>query len=144
MICYFLVSTIIYLFCGLALKTLTHFFEQWSPIFYCFGKIKSLFYQFAGPFTIIIGGPSKIEDVIQYADFTEKVSPVELDDETTLDEEPNLENLFGLMNGNITLNNTDVHLVPASKFHKSNTDFRLGFLQKTVTGLNNPLPNQGN
>ena len=71
-----------------------------------------------GHFTVIIGMPSKIEDVIQYADFSEMVSPVELDDESTLDEEPNLDILHGLMDGNITLNNTDVHVIPAGKFRK--------------------------
>ena len=72
--------------------------------------------QSTGPYTIIIGTPSKIEDVIQYADFTQKVSAVELVDDTTLDEEPNLDDLHGLMDGNIQLNNTDLHVLPAGEF----------------------------
>ena len=56
--------------------------------------------------------------MIQYADFTQKVAPFELDDESTLDEEPNLENLHGLIDGNITLNNTDVHVIPSGQFNK--------------------------
>ncbi|PFX25774.1 Tenascin-X [Stylophora pistillata] len=68
---------------------------------------------FAGPFTIILGTPSQIEDVIQYADFTQKVSLVEIVDETTLDEEPNMDNLQGLLNGSITLNGSAaLHVLP--------------------------------
>ncbi|XP_078343101.1 uncharacterized protein LOC144628871 isoform X1 [Oculina patagonica] len=66
-----------------------------------------------GPYMILIGTPSKIEDVIQYADFSQKVSAVELEDETTVDEEPNLDDLYGLMDGNIQLNDTDLHVIPA-------------------------------
>ena len=72
--------------------------------------------QSTGPYTIIIGTPSKIEDVIQYADFTQKVSAVSLVDDTTLDEEPNLDDLYALIDGNIQLTNTDLHVLPASKF----------------------------
>jgi len=77
-----------------------------------------LFSQSTGPYTIIVGTPSKIEDVIQYADFTQKVSAVELVDHTTLDEEPNLDDLYGLVDGNIKLNNTDLHVLPAGEFQK--------------------------
>ena len=73
---------------------------------------------FTGPYTIIIGTPSKIEDVIQYADFSLKVSPVKMVDDTTLDEEPNLDDLYGLKNGNIKLNDTDLHILPAGELHK--------------------------
>jgi len=75
-----------------------------------------LFTQSTGPYTIIVGTPSKIEDVIQYADFTQKVSAVELVDDTTLEEEPNLDDLYELTNGNIQLNNTDLHVLPAGEF----------------------------
>ena len=76
-----------------------------------------MYLKLPGPFTIILGTPSKIEDVIQYADFTQKVSPVELVDDTTLDEEPNLDSLHGLLDGTIKLNNsTDLHVLPAGKF----------------------------
>ena len=55
--------------------------------------------------------------MIQYADFTQKVSPVELVDDTTLDEEPNLDNLHGLLDGTIKLNSSaDLHVLPAGKF----------------------------
>ena len=76
----------------------------------------SFFSQSSGPYTIIIGTPSKIEDVIQYADFTQKVSAVSLVDDTTLDEEPNLDDLYALIDGNIQLTNIDLHVLPASTF----------------------------
>ena len=75
-----------------------------------------VFSQSTGPYTIIIGTPSKIEDIIQYADFTQKVSPIRLVDDSTLDEEPNLDDLNGLIDGNIQLNNTDLHVLRASEF----------------------------
>ncbi len=71
-----------------------------------------------GPFTIILGTPAQIEDIIQYADFSQKVSPVQMEDETTLDEEPDLDDLHGLLEGNITLNTSDVHVLPSSKYYK--------------------------
>ena len=37
---------------------------------------------------------------------------MELDDEATLDEEPDSETLHGLVDGSITLNNTDVRVIP--------------------------------
>ena len=82
-----------------------------------FGSLTVLLFYVTGPFTIIIGTPSKVEDVIKYADFTQKVSPVELFDESTLDEEPNSDDLQGLMDGNIKLNASDVHVLPAGKPH---------------------------
>ena len=81
--------------------------------------------QSTGPYTIIVGTPSKIEDVIQYADFTQKVSAVQLVDDTTLDEEPNLDDLYGLMNGTIELNNTDLHVLPTGKFQKCSIQIAL-------------------
>jgi len=86
-----------------------------------------LFSQSTGPYTIIAGTPSKIEDVIQYADFTQKVSAVELVDDTTLDEEPNLDDLYGLMDGNIELNNTDLHVLPTGEFQKYSIQIELQF-----------------
>ena len=71
----------------------------------------------AGPYTMILGYEARIEEVIQYADFTKRVSPVQLVDESTVDEEPNLDDLHGLMDGYITLNNSDIHVLPWGKFY---------------------------
>ena len=76
----------------------------------------NIFSQSTGPYTIIIGTPSKIEDVIQYADFTQKLSAVNLIDDTTVDEEPNSDDLYALIDGNMQLNNTDLHVLPAGMF----------------------------
>ena len=68
-----------------------------------------------GPYTMILGSPARIEDVIQYADFTERVSPFEMVDGVTVDEEPNLDDLNGLMGGNITLNGSELHVLQSGK-----------------------------
>ena len=86
-----------------------------------------LFSQSTGPYTIIVGAPSKIEDVIQYADFTQRVSVVELVDDTTLDEEPNLDDLYGLMDGSIELNNTNLHVLPTGEFKQYSIQIELQF-----------------
>ena len=95
----------------------------WSLSFF-WDNNKSFFFSI-GPYSIIIGTPSKIEDVIQYADFTQKVSPIRLVDDSTLDEEPDLEDLYGLTDGNIQLNNTDLHVLPASEFQVCVVSFYL-------------------
>ena len=69
-----------------------------------------------GPYTIILGSPAHIEDVIQYADFTKRVSPVRLADQSTVDEEPDVEELSGLMDGSIQLNDSDLHVLPSGEF----------------------------
>ena len=96
----------------------------WSEALDSF-RTTNIFSQSTGPYTIIIGTPSKIEDVIQYADFTQKVSPIRLVDDSTLDEEPDLEDLYGLTDGNIQLNNTDLHVLPASEFQVCVVSFYL-------------------
>ena len=58
---------------------------------------------------------------------------MELDDEATLDEEPDSETLHGLMDGSITLNNTDVRVIPPGEFYKINT-ICLVFHQQIVIG----------
>ena len=87
----------------------------WSEALDSF-RTTNIFSQSTGPYTIIIGTPSKIEDVIQYADFTQKVSAVNLIDDTTVDEEPNSDDLYALIDGNMQLNNTDLHVLPAGMF----------------------------
>ena len=88
----------------------------WSLGFYWERNNVPFFLQSTGPYTIIIGTPSKIEDVIQYADFNQKVSPIRLVDDSTLDGEPNLDDLYGLIDGKIQLNNSDLHVLTASEF----------------------------
>jgi len=79
---------------------------------------------FTGPYTIILGSPAKVEDVIQYADFSNRISPVRLADKSTVDLEPDLEELAGLMDGSLKLNNSDLHILPSGKISMS-SNFRL-------------------
>ncbi len=39
-------------------------------------------------------------------------------DESTLDEEPDLDDLYGLLDGNVTLNTSDLHVLHSSECHK--------------------------
>ena len=64
---------------------------------------------------MILGSPARIEEIIQYADFTQRVSPVNLVDESTVDGEPSQDDLRGLMDGNITLNNSNLHVLSLGK-----------------------------
>jgi len=64
---------------------------------------------------MILGSLARIEEVIQYADFTQRVSPVNLVDESTVDDEPSLDDLNGLLDGNITLNNSNLHVLSSGK-----------------------------
>ena len=64
---------------------------------------------------MILGSPARIEEVIQYADFTQKISPVQLVDESSVDDEPNLDDLHGLIDGNVTLNSTNLYVLPAGR-----------------------------
>ena len=70
---------------------------------------------FTGPYTIILGSPAKVEDVIQYADFSSRISPVRLADKSTVDLEPDVEELAGLMDGSLKLNNSDVLVLTSGK-----------------------------
>lgn len=65
---------------------------------------------------MIVGDQAKIEDVIKYADFTKQVSPVRLADQSTVDEEANEDVLYGLIDGSIKLNNSDLHVLPSGEF----------------------------
>ncbi|XP_068732633.1 uncharacterized protein [Montipora capricornis] len=64
-----------------------------------------------GPYTMILGLEAGIEELIQYADFTQNVSAVEITDQATVDEEPYLNDLYGLIEGNVTLNSSDLHIL---------------------------------
>ena len=67
---------------------------------------------------MILGSAAQIEEVVKYADFTQRVSPVQLVDESTVDDEPNLDDLHGLLDGNITLNSSVLHVLPGGKFYR--------------------------
>lgn len=74
-----------------------------------------MIFDIKGPFSIMIGEPARIEDVVQYADFKEKVSPTQVVDESTSDEQPDMDNLVDIKNGTLKLNNSNVHILPEGK-----------------------------
>ncbi|XP_048576746.1 uncharacterized protein LOC5510655 isoform X3 [Nematostella vectensis] len=57
-----------------------------------------------GPYMVMLTSRAKIEEVVQYADFSEKVIPEPIMDEVTEDESPDMKDLSGLMTGRVTLN----------------------------------------
>lgn len=59
--------------------------------------------------------------MIEYADFEEEVQPEPITDEVTEEEEPNQEQIHGIINGDILLNNTQMHLIPKGKISESHT-----------------------
>ena len=65
---------------------------------------------------MMLGTPARIEEMIQYADFTQRVSPVQLIDVSTIDEEPEWDDVNGLISENITLNNTNIHVMDSSRY----------------------------
>lgn len=73
-------------------------------------------WHFTGPYTIILGRPAQIYDVIQYADFAKQVSPVRLSDRSSVDKVPDVKELHGLMDGSIKLNTSDLHILPKGAF----------------------------
>ena len=99
-------------------------FKERSTVFF-----QSLsFLTFTGPYTIILGSPAKVEDVIQYADFSNRISPVRLADKSTVDLEPDVEELKGLMDGSLKLNNSDLHVLTSGKISISSNSESLGLV----------------
>lgn len=66
------------------------------------------------PYTFITADPASIGDFIQYADFEIDASLVSLEDEVTLEVEPDMEMINKLMYGNVSLNET-IYNVPSGK-----------------------------
>ena len=69
-----------------------------------------------------------MEDVIQYADFSNRISPVRLADKSTVDLEPDVEELKGLLDGSLKLNNSDLHVLTSGKISISSNSESLGLV----------------
>ena len=95
----------------IALSPLNLFKERSTVFFPC----RFPFLLLTGPYTIILGSPAKVEDLIQYADFSYRISPVCLADKSTVDLEPDVEELKGLMDGSLKLNNSDLHVLTSGR-----------------------------
>ena len=56
-----------------------------------------------GPFQLMLSAPAGLEEVIKYADFKDEVTAVQVDDDSTFEDEPNQDDLRDVITGNITL-----------------------------------------
>lgn len=59
--------------------------------------------------------PAGLEEVINYADFKEEASVEAIEDESTLEDEPDEEDLQDLFSGNITVNESQIIILPAGE-----------------------------
>ena len=55
-----------------------------------------------GPFQLMLSAPAGLEEVIKYADFKDEVTAVQVDDDSTFEDEPNEDDLRDVITGNIT------------------------------------------
>ena len=51
----------------------------------------------------MLSAPAGLEEVIKYADFKDEVTAVQVDDDSTFEDEPNQDDLRDVITGNITL-----------------------------------------
>ena len=56
-----------------------------------------------GPFQLMLSAPAGLEEVIKYADLKDEVTAVQVDDDSTFEDEPNQDDLRDVITGNITL-----------------------------------------
>lgn len=71
----------------------------------------------------MLSAPAGLEEVIKYADFKSEMSLEQLDDESTLEDEPDREDLDDLLSGNITSNQSQIVILSTGrrmKLTKSN------------------------
>lgn len=71
----------------------------------------------------MLSAPAGLEEVIKYADFKSEMSLEQLDDESTLEDEPDREDLDDLISGNITSNQSQIVILSTGrrmKLTKSN------------------------
>ncbi|KAL9982165.1 hypothetical protein ACROYT_G010976 [Oculina patagonica] len=72
-----------------------------------------------GPFRVMLSAPAGLEEVINYADFKEEASVEPIEDESTLEDEPDGEDLQDFLSGNITVNESQIIIPSAgSKIYK--------------------------
>ena len=57
---------------------------------------------------MMLSAPAGLEEVIKYADFKSEVSVEDIDDGSTLEDEPDEEDLEDLISGNITINESRI------------------------------------
>lgn len=65
-----------------------------------------------GPFRVMMSAPAGLEEVIKYADLTKEATVEDVDDDSTLEDETDEENLEDIISGNITLNVSQLIVLP--------------------------------
>ena len=73
----------------------------------------SSYFFLSGPFKVLLSSPAGLEEVMDYADFKEELSLLSLDDELTLEDEPDEQDLHELVSGNITVNGSRLIILPS-------------------------------
>ena len=62
---------------------------------------------------MMLSAPAGLEEVINYADFKHEASMESVEDGSTLEDEPDDQDLQDLISGNITVNNSRLFVVQA-------------------------------
>lgn len=73
---------------------------------------------------MMLSAPAGLEEVINYADFKEEASVEPIEDESTLEDEPDGEDLQDFLSGNITVNESQIIIPSAGKSCSANMDER--------------------
>ncbi|XP_022809251.1 uncharacterized protein LOC111346215 [Stylophora pistillata] len=70
-----------------------------------------------GPFQLMLSAPAGLEEVIKYADFRDQVTAVQVDDDSTFEDEPDQDDLWDVISGNITFDKGQV-IVLSNEIYK--------------------------
>lgn len=65
-----------------------------------------------GTFRVMMSTPAGLEEVIKYADFKKETIVEDVDDDSTLEDEPDEEDLKDMIFGKITLNASQIIVLP--------------------------------
>ena len=60
---------------------------------------------------MMLSAPAGLEEVIKYADFKDEVTAVQVDDDSTFEDEPDQDDLLEVITGNITFDEGRVILL---------------------------------
>jgi len=72
-----------------------------------------------GPFRVMMSTPAGLEEVITYADLTKEATVEDVDDDSTLEDETDEETLEDIFSGNITLNVSQIIILPDGELIRS-------------------------
>lgn len=69
-----------------------------------------------GPFKVMLSSPAGLEDVINYADFKEEAAVESVEDESTLEDEPDEQDLQDIMAGIVTVNESKIIILQTATY----------------------------